>query len=116
MSEEFENKETVVVKEIDGKEVEVHTKWQDWFDCSVGTNGYHGGDTGHGGRAYFRLGDLNGGDITVKPIYTKTRENVEYLTDVEFQMGGDAEIHSFLKSLEYAVSVLKSQIGNESNN
>lgn len=114
MTENFD--ETVEVKNIDGRDVEVHTKGQNWFDCAVGTNGYHGGDSGHGGRAYFRLGNIDCDDFVVNEIYKKDMYNNKTLTGIEFQMDGDLEIRSFIKSLEYAVSVLKSQVGNEQNN
>ena len=67
-------------------------------DVEAGTNGYHGGDAGHGGRTYIRIEDGGGGDIEVKP----TKDN----KGVEFFICGDSELDTMIKALEFAAKVL----------
>lgn len=69
------------------------------LEVEVGTNGPHGGDTGNGGRSYFRLTDLGGTDMTVS-----TNERGD---SVEIELGGDAELYTFIQALEFAVKILK---------
>ena len=38
------------------------------LEVEAGTNGYQGGDSGHGGRTYFRIEDQGSTDIQVLPI------------------------------------------------
>lgn len=74
------------------------------LECEVGTNGYHGGDTGHGCRTYFRLKDLSSTDIEVA-----TSENEYGNKEVEIQLGGDCELSTFIEALEFAVETLRKQ-------
>ena len=48
--------------------VDVETWEREIIDANIlsveaGTNGYQGGDTGHGGRTYIRISDAGGTDI-----------------------------------------------------
>lgn len=70
------------------------------LECEVGTNGYHGGDSGHGSRTYFRLKDLSSTDIDI----------VSHEKEVEIRLGGDCELTTFIEALEFAVETLKKQI------
>ena len=70
------------------------------LECEVGTNGYHGGDTGHGCRTYFRLQNLSSTDMEV----VTDRNN-----QVEIMLGGDCELSTFIEALEFAVETLKKQ-------
>ena len=70
-------------------------------DVEAGTNGYHGGDAGHGGRTYIRIEDDGGGDIEVKP--TKNNKGVEFF------ICGDSELDTMIKALEFAAKVLRVQ-------
>ena len=70
------------------------------LEVEVGTTGFCGGDTGHGARTYFRLEDLGGTDITVKEIKG----------GVVIEFGGDTEIDTFISALEYAATVLKTEV------
>lgn len=52
----------------DGTEITTYTR--DVISCNLleveaGTTGYMGGDTGHGGRSYFRIKDNGGTDMEV---------------------------------------------------
>ena len=58
----------------DGTEITTYTR--DVISCNIlqveaGTTGYKGGDTGHGGRTYFRIQDEASTDMEIKPILSK---------------------------------------------
>jgi hypothetical protein len=72
------------------------------LEVEVGTNGYQGGDSGHGCRTYFKLKDLASTDIEPK-INRDENGNLE----VEIALGGDCELNTFIESLEFAIKVLK---------
>ncbi len=67
------------------------------IEVEAGTTGFRGGDTGHGARTYFRIKDLGGTDMKITNING----------GVVIELGGDAEIITFIKALEFAVSILK---------
>ncbi len=72
----------------------------------VGTNCPQGGDSGHGGRTVLRLFNGGGTDISVG-VNGEASEEVE---SVEILLGGDTECETLLRSLEFAVEVLRAQI------
>lgn len=67
---------------------------------SVGTTGYCGGDSGHGGKTYFALEDLGSTDITIH----------KHPGRVEIIFGGDSELGTFIEALAFASKILKQQI------
>jgi len=79
------------------------------LEVEVGTTGYQGGDTGHGGRTYFRLKDLASTDITANVIKDKYGDTEEVI--IEF--GGDCELETFIESLEIAIKTLRIQTRNK---
>jgi hypothetical protein len=72
------------------------------YIVTVGTNGYHGGDAGHGSRTYFQL-HSDGADVEIR-IDNDGR-------DVTIEMGGDSELSTFIEAMEFAVDTLKRQSG-----
>lgn len=72
------------------------------LEIEVGTTGYQGGDTGHGGRTYLRLKDLASTDLSI---------NGKQADEVVMELGGDTELATFIESLEFAIRVLKEQSG-----
>lgn len=74
------------------------------IEVEVGTNGYCGGDTGHGGRTYFALRDLGGTNIKTNVITDKLGNG-----GVEIMFGGDCELTTFIQALEYAIEILTIQ-------
>ncbi len=88
---------------VNGEEVET---WKAEFmnanvlEVEAGTTGFKGGDTGHGGRTYFRLKDLGSTDIVARCSDE----------EVEIEFGGDTELQTFIQSLEFTLKVLKEQI------
>jgi hypothetical protein len=91
------------------KEFAVHSKQFDSANIltvEVGTNCPQGGDSGHGGRTVLRL--INGAstDMSVG-VDGAVPESVD---SVEILLGGDTECETLLKSLEFAVEVLRAQM------
>ncbi len=74
------------------------------LEAEAGTNGYQGGDTGHGSRTYLRIRDLASTDI---------RCNVEGdkygCKSIEIILGGDAELETMKEALRWMLSVLETQ-------
>lgn len=70
----------------------------------VGTTGYMGGDSGHGGRTYFSLTDEASTDIG---IVVDGKEEYEHVDKLEIVLGGDTELATFIQALEFAVKELK---------
>lgn len=96
-------------KKIDG--ILVPTKSKEFVDCNiieceVGTTGHQGGDSGHGGRTYFKLQDLASTDIRVR---VNNDEWIELMSEgpIEIAFGGDCELDTFIDALEFAVETLK---------
>lgn len=69
---------------------------------SVTTNGYQGGDSGHGGRTYFSLEDLGSTDIDARVTINKDGN-----TKVEIMLGGDSELDSLIDCLRWAADRLE---------
>ena len=95
---------------VDG--VEVKTFKKEITDCNiieveVGTTGYRGGDSGHGGRTYLRIKDLGGTDMSCQI----TGQSCGNAGQIEISLGGDAEMGTFIEALEFAADVLKEQAG-----
>lgn len=76
---------------------------------TVGSTGYRGGDTGHGGRTYFALEDLGSTDMRVRVNKGEWVEMMSARGPVEIAFGGDCELSTFIEALETAVRVLKEQ-------
>ena len=70
------------------------------LQVEVGTTGYCGGDEGHVVRTFFKFKDEGGTALYV---------NGEEAEEVEIVLGGDAELTTFIQSLEFALKVLKEQ-------
>lgn len=68
----------------------------------AGTNGYQGGDTGHGSRTYFRVTNEGGTDMRVKPI-----GNRYGFDGFEVTLGGDCELETTIRALKFIIKVLE---------
>lgn len=75
------------------------------LEVEVGTTGFCGGDSGHGGRTYFRIKDLASTDINASVITDKYGDT----EGITVELGGDTELQTFIEALEFAVKVLKDQ-------
>ena len=92
------NAGTNTIRFADGIEVETDKKMIESFNAievEAGTTGFRGGDSGHGGRTYFRIKDTACTDIQVNVI--KPRKN-EHDNDGGFEvlLGGDSELTTII--------------------
>lgn len=71
----------------------------------VGTTGYKGGDSSHGGRTFFSVQDSGGTDIEVR----RTENGHDACGGFEVELGGDAELSTITQALEFILTVLKTQ-------
>jgi len=69
---------------------------------TVATNGYHGGDSGHGGRTYICFEDMCSTDVDAVVSY-----GVDTNAKVEIMLGGDSELDSMIDSLRWAADKLE---------
>ena len=73
------------------------------LEIEAGTTGYMGGDSGHGGRTYFRIEDAGGTDIQVHPIGRYADEGFEVI------LGGDCELETMIQALKFITKVLEEE-------
>lgn len=73
------------------------------LEVEAGTNGYQGGDTGHGSRTYFRIQDLGGTDIQARVLGRYGDEGIEV------SLGGDCELETVITALKFITKVLEDQ-------
>ena len=71
------------------------------LEVEAGTNGYQGGDTGHGSRTYFRIENEGGTDIQVHPLGRYGDEGFEVT------LGGDCELETIITALKFITKVLE---------
>lgn len=76
------------------------------LEVETGTTGFRGGDTGHGGRTYFRLQDHASTDMNVR-VNGGEWEDLMSGGSVEIAFGGDAELNTFISALEFTLKELK---------
>ena len=91
----------------DGTELTTYSR--DIYDCNVlsveaGTTGYCGGDSGHGGRTYFRIKDEGGTDMHVV-----THTDRFGCSEFEVLLGGDCELDTMIKALKFITKVLEDE-------
>lgn len=89
---------------IHGREVSTYTR--EIVSCNIleveaGTNGFQGGDTGHGSRTYFRIQDLGGTDIEVHALGRYGDEGFEV------SLGGDCELETIITALKFITQALE---------
>lgn len=72
------------------------------LEVKVGTTGFCGGDSGHGGRTYFSIKDLGSTDITVNTI-----KDSFGCTGFEVILGGDCELATLINALTYIKTKLE---------
>lgn len=73
------------------------------LEIEAGTTGYMGGDSGHGGRTYFRIEDAGGTDIQVHPIGRYADGGFEVI------LGGDCELETMIRALKFITKVLEEE-------
>ena len=90
----------------DGTQITTYSR--DVVSCNIleveaGTTGYMGGDTGHGGRTYFRIEDTGGTDIQIHPLGRYADEGFEVF------LGGDCELETIIRALKFITRVLEEE-------
>ena len=93
-------------RQIHGKEVTTVTREiisANLLEVEAGTNGYKGGDSGHGSRTYIRIEDMGSTDIRVNPLGRDGDEGVELF------LGGDCELETIILALKFITKVLEDE-------
>lgn len=72
------------------------------LEVKVGTTGFCGGDSGHGGQTYFSIKDLGSTDITVNT----TKDSIG-CKGFEVILGGDCELATLINALTYIKTKLE---------
>lgn len=91
---------------------EITTYRRDVVSCNIleveaGTTGYCGGDTGdtgHGGRTYFRIQDVACTDMEIHSYTTRCGSN-----GFEVCLGGDCELETMIRALKFITKVLEDE-------
>ena len=89
----------------DGTEITTYSR--DIYSCNIleveaGTTGYMGGDTGQGGRTYFRIKDCAATDMNVCTFTDKYGSK-----GFEVFLGGDCELETMIRALKFITKVLE---------
>jgi len=91
----------------DGTEITTYTRdvvSANILQVEAGTNGYQGGDSGHGSRTYFRIKDEGGTDMNIE-----THINRYCDSEFEVTLGGDCELETMIRALKFIVKVLEDE-------
>ena len=94
---------------VDGVTVKTYKKEIDSaniIEVEVGSTGYMGGDSGHGGRTYMRIKDLGGTDMSCRLSGTSCGTTGQ----VELMFGGDCELDTFIEALRFSIDVLSGEM------
>lgn len=98
-------------KVIDG--IVIPTQVTEFVDCNIlevecGTTGFKGGDSGHGGRTYFRIGDQASTDMRLRYMDSGDWQwhDIE-VRQIEIVFGGDSELETFARALKFGYDQLK---------
>lgn len=86
------------------------------LSVEVGTNGFQGGDTGHGGRTYLRIKDEGCTDLRCRVKASGRMHrfgNACSANEIEIILGGDTELGTFSSALRFAADVLEKKITGE---
>lgn len=86
------------------------------LSVEVGTNGFQGGDTGHGGRTCLRIIDEGCTDLRCRVKANgkwHNYDNVCGVNEIEIILGGDTELGTFSNALRFAADVLEKKITGE---
>ena len=77
-----------------------------FLEVEAGTNGYKGGDTGHGSRTFLRIANQGGTDMRVRINGRELNWDVD---DIAITLGGDAELSTIKEALKWMISILEVQ-------
>ena len=96
------------VRDIDDKKVTTFTRTiysANILEVEAGSNGLHGGDAGHGARAYIRVKDLGGTCMEVEALKDKFDSQ-----GVVIKLAGDCEIQTMIEALDFISQCLKDSL------
>lgn len=91
----------------DGTEISTYTREvisANILEVEAGTTGYMGGDSGHGGRTYFRISDCGSTDMEVRTFVDRHGCN-----GFEVLLGGDTELETTIRALKFITKVLEDE-------
>ena len=91
-------------RKVYGKEITTYTREvisANLLEVEAGTNGYQGGDTGHGSRTYIRIENMGSTDIRVNPLGRDGDEGFELF------LGGDCELETTIRALKFITKALE---------
>jgi len=91
----------------DGTEISTYTRDMisaNILEVEAGTTGYMGGDSGHGGRTYFRIQDSTSTDMEIRTFVDKHGCN-----GFEVFLGGDCELETTIRALKFITKVLEDE-------
>ena len=71
------------------------------LEVEAGANGFQGGVSGHGSRAYIRIEDMGSTDIRVNPLGRDGDEGFELF------LGGDCELETMIRALKFITKALE---------
>ena len=97
---------------VDGTHVNTYTRQivsANILEVEVGTPGHMGGDTGHGGRTYFRISDKASTDMRCNVVSEgeiHQFDNTCGANQIEVVFGGDCELDTFCEALRIGYNVL----------
>ena len=89
----------------DGTEISTYTRdviSANILEVEAGTTGYMGGDSGHGGRTYFRIQDSASTDMEIRTFVDKHGCN-----GFEVFLGGDCELETMIRALKFITKALE---------
>ena len=92
----------------DGTEISTYTREvisANILEVEAGTTGYRGGDTGHGGRTYFRIKDAACTDMDIHVM----RDRFGDAEGFEVMLGGDCELETIIRALKFITKVLEEE-------
>ena len=91
----------------DGTEITTYTRdvvSANILEVEAGTTGFMGGDTGHGGRTYFRIQDEGSTDMKVNTYVDRYG-----CRGFEVLLGGDCELETTIRALKFITKVLEEE-------
>lgn len=80
------------------------------FEVTVETNGYQGGDAGHGGYLEIDFKDLSATAWECTVNKYREKEKIEFPRSVKFIFRGDSEIENFYESIKYIKEYLDKKL------
>ena len=91
----------------DGTEITTYTREvinANLLEVEAGTTGFMGGDSGHGGRTYFRIQDEGATDMRVNSYVDRYG-----CRGFEVFLGGDTELTTMIRALKFITKVLEEE-------